>query len=322
MQSKFLVLNIPTYYYVLFLILILFLVLINQVYFKIRRNLVNVKDHLIWSGSFVIFALFFGLGLFYLLKNNYGILVSKELVLQYFTGYILEISLSIDNMFVILLIFSYFKVQIENQHKVLLYGVIGAILFRLMFIFLGITLINYFFWIVYILGFFLIYSGIIIFYKKTDDNHDYSNNYFINKLLKIIPISKDNTKNSFFIRENGVLCGTNLLLSLIIIEISDLIFAIDGISAIFSVSMDKFIIFTSNVFAILGLRSLYFLVSSIVVRYVYLKYAIAIILIFLGFKILIHGIIEITVSFSLCFILFCFVVSIIFSMLRNKKFNE
>jgi tellurite resistance protein TerC len=237
------------------------------------------------------------------------------------TGYLIEKSLSVDNIFVIILIFSYFQVPLTYQHKVLFYGILGALVMRAIFIFAGIELIHRFHWLIYIFGGFLIITGIrMLFSQETKIDPD--KNPFVKFIKMVIPITSDYHRSKFLVKVDGRTWATPLLLALIVVEGTDLIFAVDSIPAILAISDDPFIVYTSNVFAILGLRSLYFALAGIEKYFKYLKYGLAVILVFVGTKMAIADFFKIPVEISLGVIAFILGVSMVASVRKTKQANR
>lgn len=241
----------------------------------------------------------------------------NEPALEFLGGYIIELSLSVDNLFLFLIIFTSFNIPISYQKRVLTYGIIGAVILRFIFIFLGVAIINTFHWILYIFGFFLFFSGLKILFNK-DKSNDFSDSKILKCLEKFIPVTDKLYEEKFFIHENGILHATPLFLILLLIESSDIIFALDSIPAIFSITTNPFIVYSSNIFAILGLRSLYFLLAKLNTMFKYIKYGIAFILMFTGIKLFIafFGIIVSTIV-SLLIIAIILLTSILFSLLST-----
>lgn len=251
-----------------------------------RAHSVTTKESLGWVTIWIALALAFnGLLWWYLMLTSESA-VANQKSLEFFTGYLIEKSLSIDNMFVFLMIFNYFMIPPEYQRRVLLLGVLGAIIMRLVMILMGVWLVDKFSWILYCFGLFLFITGIkmLVFANKQSN---LAENPILNWMSKHLNITRKLDKENFFIFENGKLAVTPLFLVLVLIEFGDLVFAVDSIPAIFAVTSDPFIIFTSNIFAILGLRSMYFLLANVADRFHLLKYGLAIILTFIGIKMLI-----------------------------------
>jgi tellurite resistance protein TerC len=211
---------------------------------------------------------------------------------EFLTGYLIELSLSVDNLFIFLLIFAYFKVPKEFQHRVLFWGIMGALVMRMIMIFAGAELVERFHWIIYVFGAFLVYTGIKMFASGDDDEFDIENSGIVKLTTRFIPITKDYEGEKFFVVRDGKRMGTLLLLVLIVVEFTDLIFAVDSIPAIFGITTDKFIVYTSNIFAILGLRTFFFLLADLADRFHYLKIALAFILSFIGVKMLLPLVAE------------------------------
>jgi len=275
--------------------------------FHRKQHTVKVKEALIWSAIWITLALVFNVGIYYTL--------GQQKALEFLTGYVVEKSLSIDNLFVFILLFGFFKVESKLQHRVLFWGVLGAIVLRAIFIFAGVALINQFHWIIYIFGAFLVYTGIKMLFENDDNEVHPDRNPVVKWIKRIYPVASNDEKGSFFRRIDKKLHITPLFIVLLLIEISDLIFAVDSIPAILSISNDTYIVFTSNIFAIMGLRSLYFAVSEVMGLFRYLKYGLAAILAFVGVKMCISSIFEIPISLSLLFILGTVTISILLSKL-------
>ncbi len=290
----------------------IFLVLgIDLGIFSRNAHKVPLKEALLWSGVWITLAL--GFNLFVLFEFG------KTKALEFLTGYLIEYSLSVDNIFVFILIFSYFAVPEKYQHKVLFWGIMGALVMRGIFIFAGVALINRFHWIVIIFGGFLLITGIKMMVQK-DVQVDPSKNPVVRFARKILPVADETNDGRFFTRINSRLYVTPLFLVLLIIESTDLLFAVDSIPAVLAVSHERFIVYTSNIFAILGLRSLYFAVSGIMGYFRYLKTGLAFILTFVGFKMIASFFhFEIPILFSLAVIMSILVISIIASILISKK---
>ena len=244
------------------------------------------KETVYWSIVWVSLALLFNGFLYWQtgsIYNDWGLAQGQAKL--FFTGYLIELSLSVDNLFVFLLIFTYFKVPKKYQHRVLFWGIMGALIMRMIMIFAGAELVERFHWVIYLFGAFLLYTGLKMF--QTQDEHFEPHESFIVKLAtKYIRISKHYDGDKFFTVKDGVRTGTLLLLVLIVVEFTDLVFAVDSIPAIFGITTDRFIVYTSNIFAILGLRTFFFLLADVADRFHYLKYGLAFILSFIGVKML------------------------------------
>lgn len=256
-------------------------------------GIVNRKPHVPsrretigWSIIWVSLALLFNVFIYWQVgthNENWSLAAFKAK--EFFTGYLIELSLSVDNLFVFLLIFSYFRVPPKYQHRVLFWGIMGALIMRMVMIFAGAELVERFHWIIYIFGAFLIYTGIKMF-SDDEEGFDIENSRIVSLTTRYIPIVKHYEEQKFITMQNGKRAGTLLLLVLIVVEFSDLIFAVDSIPAIFGITTDKFIVYTSNMFAILGLRTFYFLLADLADKFHYLKYGLAFVLTFIGIKML------------------------------------
>lgn len=286
-----------------------------------HQHRVSLKEAAGWSIAWVSVALLFNLGLWWYLDGTAGREVANEQGLAFLTGYLVEKSLAVDNVFVWMLIFSYFAVPLELQRRVLLYGIIGAIVLRTLMIFAGSYLINEFHWILYIFGVFLVFTGIRMVWTS-EQEPDLQKNPLVRWIRNHYPITDTLEGERFFVVRNGVRMATPLFLALVLVEISDVVFAVDSIPAIFAITTDPFIVLTSNLFAILGLRAMYFLLADIGDRFELLKYGLALILIFIGVKMLIVEWYKIPVLFSLSVVATILVVSVIASLwysARNAK---
>lgn len=242
-----------------------------------RSHVPTRKETIGWSIVWVSLALGFNTFIFW----QFGVEKAK----LFFTGYLIELSLSVDNLFIFLLIFGYFKVPKKYQHRVLFWGIIGALVMRMIMIFAGAELVERFHWIIYIFGAFLLYTGLSMF-RNTDDNFEPHESAIVKFATRFIRISRHYEGEKFIVVKDGVRSGTLLLLVLITVEFTDLIFAVDSIPAIFGITTDRFIVYTSNIFAILGLRTFFFLLSDLADRFHYLKYGLAFVLTFIGIKML------------------------------------
>jgi tellurite resistance protein TerC len=306
-------------YWIGFIVFVIIMLTLDLGVFHKKNTVVKIKEALLWSAFWISLALAFNVVIYY----QFG----KAQALDFFTAYILEKSLSVDNLFVFIMIFGYFNIAPKYQHKVLFWGIFGALIMRAIFIFTGVTLIQNFGWIMYIFGAFLVYTGIhMIASKQEDDDFDPNKNFIIRWFRKMMPVTDDTSTMHFFVRKNKVLYATPFFITLLFIEVSDVIFAVDSIPAVLSVSKDVFIVFTSNIFAILGLRSLYFALSGIMEYFHYLKYALSGILTFIGLKMCINEFSDmfgysfhISNYASLGIIVTLLTVSIILSLAIRKK---
>jgi tellurite resistance protein TerC len=278
--------------------------------FRRKSNEVKVKEALVWTCVWVFMAFLFNVFVYYQLGS--------EKAFEFFTGYLIEKSLSVDNIFVIILIFSYFNVPAPYQHKVLFWGILGALVLRVAFILAGVELIHKFHWLIYIFGAFLIYTGIKI-VTQGDVKLDPDKNPLVKLVRKIFPVTEHFEGDKFFVRRDHKLWATPLFIVVVVIEATDLIFAVDSIPAILSISDDAFIVYTSNVFAILGLRSLYFALAGIEKYFVYLKYGLSAILVFIGAKMCLADLIKIPIEVSLAFIVLTLAMAVLASMALQPK---
>lgn len=274
-----------------------------------KAHKIKYREAVIWSAVWVSLAMVFASLVFWYQGTVRG--------LEFLTGYIIELSLSVDNLFVFLLIFSYFKVPAKYQHRVLFWGVLGALVMRLTMIFIGAALIDRFHWIIYIFGGFLIYTGIKMFRQEELDIQP-EDNPMVHLLTRFVPITRHYEEQKFFTRVNGRRTGTLLLLVLIVVEFTDLVFAVDSIPAIFAITTDTFIVYTSNVFAILGLRSMYFLLAGVVEKFQYLRMGLAIVLTFIGVKMIASFYIHIPIWLSLTIVATVLLGSVAASLLWPK----
>ncbi|MFD1002661.1 TerC family protein [Ohtaekwangia kribbensis] len=278
--------------------------------FHRKAHEVSIKEALTWTGIWIALAMLFNLFIYYHFD--------KEKAIEFFTGYIIEKSLSVDNIFVIIMIFSYFNVPRIYQHKVLFWGVLGALVMRVIFIFAGVELLHRFHWLIYIFGGFLIITAIRMITSK-DDKLEPERNPLVKLVRKKFRVTPAFHGDNFFVKIRGQLSATPLFLVVIMIEFTDLIFAVDSIPAILAISEDPFIVYTSNVFAILGLRSLYFALSGIEKYFQYLKYGLAVILVFVGAKMCLMDFIKIPVEVSLIVIVFVLGISMLASAVMSKQ---
>lgn len=278
-----------------------------------KAHEIQIREALVWSGFWILLALLFNLGIYWR--------AGKIAALQFMTGYLLEKSLSVDNIFVFILIFAYFKIPSMYQHQVLFWGILGAIVMRALFIICGVAVIYRFHWVVYILGVILIYSGLRLFSGEEKEVRPESN-LIVKWFHRIIPTTQEMKKEKFFIREKGKFLATPLFVTLFVIEVTDVVFAMDSIPAILAITHDPFIVYTSNIFAILGLRALYFAVAGIMKLFYYLHYGLGAILVFVGIKMLISHWYQIPVGTALIVIFGILLVSILSSLFLGKRHDS
>jgi len=280
-----------------------------------RRGKITLKASLIWSGIWIFTALLFNVFLYFYLEQGH------QKAIEFLTGYIIEKSLSVDNLFVFLMIFSVMNIKPENQPHILKWGILGAIFFRIVFIIAGVALINLFHPIIYLFGVLLLYAA----YKMAfagDEKIDVENNWLIKIFVKYFKLKTEYDGRKFFIKENGKVYITTMFLTLLLIESSDIVFAIDSIPAIIAITHDTFIIISSNIFAILGLRALYFALAGLVDLFKYLKYGVAVLLFYVGVKMLISDFYKIPTEVSLIIIISILTVSILLSLIKKRKFSN
>lgn len=265
----------------------------------------SFKESTVWSAIWITLALLFSGVIFWHLGSIKG--------LEFLTGYVIELSLSVDNLFVFLLLFSYFRVPAKYQHRVLFWGVLGALVMRVTIIFLGAALISRFHWVLYLFGAFLVYTGIKMLVQE-DEELDPEQSSVVRVLTRFVPITRHYEEDRFFTVVNGRRTGTLLFLVLVIVEVTDLVFAVDSIPAIFGVTQDFFIIFTSNVFAIMGLRTLFFLLARVIEKFHYLKVGLALVLAMIGIKMLAETLLlKVVNKYTLIVISLCTVATILAS---------
>lgn len=282
--------------------------------FHRKAHVVSIRESVVWTVVWIALAMVFNLGVAHYMGNTKA--------LEFFTGYVIEKSLSVDNIFVIALLFSYFAVPAEHQHRVLFWGILGALIMRAAMIMLGAKLISEFAWIIYIFGAFLILTGIKMIVKREEEIHP-EKNPVVKLFRRFVPVTNGFRGGKFFVRENGVRMATPLFVVLLMVEFTDLIFAVDSIPAIFAVSTDPFIVYTSNVFAILGLRSLYFALAGILDKFHYLKIGLGVVLAFVGVKMLLsHTPWKIDTAVSLGVIVGVLVTSVLASLAWPKKIES
>ncbi len=293
-----------------FNLFVLLMLVLDLGVFHRKSKEIKVKEALIWTCVWVTMAFLFNVFVYY----NFG----EEKAFEFFTGYLIEKSLSVDNIFVIILIFSYFNVPSAYQHKVLFWGILGALVMRVCFILAGVELIHKFHWLIYIFGGFLIYTGIRIL-TQGDLKLDPEKNPVVKFVRKIFRVTPDFEGDKFFVRRDNLLWATPLFVVVVMIEVTDLIFAVDSIPAILAISEDSFIVYTSNVFAILGLRSLYFALAGIEKYFVYLKYGLSAILIFVGTKMCIADFYKVPIEISLAFIILTLSLAVLASLALDRE---
>lgn len=270
------------WFYGIFLIFVLIMLALDLGVFNRKAHVVTFKEAATWSVVWVTLALIFNFIFYQYTLGKFGPDIAKTAALEFLTGYVLEYSLSVDNIFVFVLVFGYFGIPQKYKHRVLFYGILGALIFRAIFIGVGTALIQ-FHWVLYLFGAFLIITGIKMFFTDQEEIEP-EKNLLIRIFRKFMPVTHTIDGKSFFIRENGVLHATPLFIALLFLEATDIIFAVDSVPAIFAVTREPLIVFTSNIFAILGLRSMYFMLAGVINKFHLLKYGLAVVLVFVGLK--------------------------------------
>lgn len=293
-----------------FNLFVLALLAIDLGVFHRKAHSVSIKEATAWSIVWVSLAMIFNLGIYF----TWG----EEQALEFFTGYVIEKSLSVDNLFVFLMIFQYFSTPAEYQHRVLFWGILGALILRAIFIAAGSALLAQFHWMIYVFGAFLVFTGIKMFLQG-DEKLEPNRNPVVRLFERWVPMTREYHGQRFMIRTNGQTRATLLLLVLIVIETTDVIFAVDSIPAIFAVTQDSFIVYTSNIFAILGLRALYFMLAGVMQMFVYLKFGLSLVLCFVGAKMLLSDIYKIPIGASLAVIGTILLLSIFASWWSQRK---
>jgi TerC family integral membrane protein len=299
------VLQVPIWFWIPFNLFILGMLALDLGIFHRRAHSVSLREASLWSGLWIVLSLCFNLGIY--------VVGGTEPALAFLTGYLIEYALSVDNIFVMVLIFGYFGVDPKYQHRVLFWGILGALVMRGTFIVLGTYLIQQFHWIMYVFGGLLVITGVRMAFRE-DKPFDAETNRVLRLVRRALPVTPHYHGKHFLVRQNGKLFATPLLLVLILVEVTDLIFAIDSIPAIFAVTTAPFLVYTSNVFAILGLRSLYFVLAGIVHKFHYLRYGLSFILVFVGVKMLLADIREVPIVASLVVIATALIISILLSL--------
>ncbi|WP_144373042.1 TerC family protein [Vogesella urethralis] len=310
------------FFYTVFFVAVLIMIVIDMVALKQSgSHKVSIKEAATWSAIWVAVACAFGGWLWWYLATDpaYGEAVANQKTLEFFTGYVIEKSLAVDNIFVFLMIFAFFKVPAEYQRRVLLYGVFGAIILRTIMVFLGAALVKEFSWILYVFGAFLLFTGLKMMLPEKDEEQDLANNGLLKFLRKHLRMTDEYHGEAFFVVKNGLRYATPMFVVLVFVELSDVVFAVDSIPAIFAVTMDPFIVLTSNIFAILGLRAMFFLLADVADRFHLLRYGLAIVLSFIGMKLLLLKVYHIPVAISLGVVFSVITASVIASLMFPKK---
>lgn len=310
--------------WILFFLLIFGLLALDLGVFHKKNETVSTKESLAWTTIWIIVAFVFGGVIYWIYDANMWNMnpLGKDptqTVLDYYTGYIVEESLSLDNIFVIAMIFQFFKIEAKFQHRILFWGIIGAVVFRLIMIVLGATFIEHFKGATYVFGLILLYSAFKMIKQGEDENEDFTKSFGIRVLSKIYPIDWAVNNGNYFVKNNGKLMATSLMAALVVVEFSDILFAVDSIPAIFSITTDPFIVFSSNIFAIMGLRNLFFFLSNMLDKFQYMKYSLVVVLMFVAIKMLIVDFYHIDAVVSLIVILSALAGGILISVMKSEK---
>ncbi|MFA5059752.1 MAG: TerC family protein [Candidatus Omnitrophota bacterium] len=298
------------WWWTIFIVFVLGMLILDVLVFNRRSHEVKLKEALLWSAFWVGLALLF----------NLAILIWKgqKPALEFLTGYLIEQSLSVDNLFVFIMIFSYFRVPKEYQHKILFWGILGAQVMRAIFIFAGVALIHKFEWIIYIFGLFLVLAGIRMGVHKDEEIHP-ERNPVLKLFRRFMPVTTNYEQDRFFIKKDNKTWATPLFITLLMVETTDVVFAVDSIPAVLAITLDPFIVYTSNIFAILGLRALYFALAGIMPLFHYLHYGLSVILVFVGLKMIASHFIKISTGISLGFVVGILIISVVASLLKTKS---
>lgn len=287
--------------WITFNVFIVAMLIVDLLVFNKKEHEVSIKESLGWTAVWIALSFIFGIGLYFYMDPQSS--------LDYFTGYVIEKSLSVDNIFVFILVFSYFGVPAKYQHKVLFWGIFGALVMRFLFIFLGVALIERFEWIIYLFGAFLVYTGINMAFETEKEVHP-ERNPILKLVRRILPVSNKYDGSNFLTKVDGKRMATPLLVVLVVIETTDIVFAVDSIPAILSITHDQFLVYSSNAFAILGLRALYFALNGVMKIFHYLHYGLAAILSFVGIKMLIADFCHVPTHYALGFVALALVISV------------
>ncbi len=308
--------------WIAFIALILVFLALDLGVFHKDEHVIKTKEAAIWTAIWVTVAMSFSGVIYWLFEGNHIAnptdLTPSKAVIKYITGYLIELSLSVDNVFVIAVIFSSFSIPPLYQHRVLFWGILGAIVFRALMIVFGVALITKFEWIIYVFGVFLLYTAFKML-KSDEEDFDPRKSFIFKQVKKIFPISTKLHGHDFFIRKMGIRAATPLFVALIVIELTDILFALDSIPAILAITADPFIVFSSNILAILGLRSMYFLISRMLEKFKYINYSLVVILAFVGIKMLLSHYVEFPEWLSLSVIALALIGGVAASMMLAEK---
>lgn len=309
--------------WIIFIALILVFLALDLGVFNKTPRVISSKEAGLWTAIWVTLSFVFSAIIYWLYTNN---LINNPTeirpavaAIKFITGYLIELSLSVDNIFIIAIIFSSFKIPLKYQHRVLFWGIIGAIIFRGLMIYLGVLLVTKFEWLTYLFGVFLIYTAMKMLFTDEEEDFEPKDSKVFKLINKIIPVSTEINGEHFFIKQDLKTFATPLFVALIVIEVMDMIFALDSVPAILAITADPFLVFSSNMFAILGLRSMYFFLANMLEKFSYLEYSLISILTFVGLKMLVHHYIDIPEWISLTFIAVSLIAGIVYSLYVDKK---
>lgn len=308
--------------WIIFLAAILLFLALDLGVFNKTPHIISSKEAGKWTGIFVTISFLFSGVIYWLYGNNYianpDALKPLDASIKFITGYLIELSLSVDNIFVIAIIFSSFRIPQKYQHRILFWGIMGAIVFRGLMIYFGVLLIHKFSWTTYIFGGFLIFTAVKMLFNNEEEKFEPKKSFVYRILRKIIPVTTHIDGEHFFVKRRHLTAATPLFVALVVIEVMDVIFAIDSVPAILAITSDPFLVFSSNIFAILGLRSMYFFLSHMLDRFAHLEYSLIAILTFVGLKMLLHDYIQLPEWVSLTFIGVSLLVGVLVSLKISK----
>ncbi|MCD0466299.1 TerC family protein [Flavobacterium sp. ENC] len=310
--------------WILFLLAVVFILALDLGVFNKTPHIISTKEASKWTLIWVTLSFLFSGVIYWLYTTDYianpDQLKPAVASMKFITGYLIELSLSVDNIFVIAIIFASFKIPQKYQHRVLFWGILGAVIFRGLMIFFGVMLINKFTWTTYVFGIFLVFTAVKMLFSGDDEDFHPKDSFIYKALGKIIPITSEMDHQKFFIlTERGKKAATPLFVALIVIEVMDVLFAVDSVPAILAITSDPFLVFSSNIFAILGLRSMYFFLANMLAKFSYLEYSLVAILAFVGLKMLLHDFIQVPEWASLAFIALSLLVGILVSLKFGKE---
>lgn len=306
--------DVSLWFWIIFLVIISGMLALDLGVFNRTAHAVSLKEAAIWSAVWVTLAMIFNLGIYFY--------AGSEPALEFLTGYLVEKSLAVDNIFVFVLIFTAFAVPATYQHRVLFWGIIGALVLRAALIVSGAFLLKHFHWILYVFGAFLLITGVRMFLSRDDEHVDVDQNRMVRLLRRLVPVTSEYHDQRFLIRNKGILMATPLFAVMVVVMFTDIVFAVDSIPAIFAITQDPFLVLTSNVFAVLGLRAMYFLLADVIHRFHYLRHALSLILVFIGTKMLLIDVYKIPIAASLTVIIIIFAIAILVSIWTAEKDSQ